>query len=336
LREGPVAIIGAGAFGAALAVAFAGGGTDVVLLGRDAEAAARMAAARKAARGGAALPERVTPTADPALLADAAIALIATPAQTTRAVLAQHNPLIAADAPLVLCAKGLEKGSLARQSEIAAEVAPGRPVAVLTGPSFADEISLGLPTAITLACADLELGRAAQERLAAPMLRLYLTDDVVGAEMGGALKNVIAIACGAAVGRGLGESARAALMTRGFAELTRIAAAMGGRPETMAGLSGLGDLALTCASEKSRNFAYGLALGRGRTPAEIAADGRTYEGAATAEVAVSLARKLGVEAPICAVVADLVAGRCDMEGAIASLLARPLKRESWSGKAERK
>ena len=164
---------------------------------------------------------------------------------------------------------------------------------MLTGPSFAAEISIGLPTALTLACADHDIGEEIQARLAAPTLRLYLTDDVVGAEMGGALKNVIAIACGATAGKGLGESARAALMTRGFAELTRIAAAKGGRLETMAGLSGLGDLALTCASEKSRNFAYGVALGQGRSPEAIAADGRTYEGAATAGVTVKLAEKTG-------------------------------------------
>ncbi len=328
LNDGPVAVIGAGAFGTALAIALAGGGASTVLLGRNAEAAARMAETRKAEKGGATLPDLVTPTADPAMLADAPLALMAVPAQMTRSVLAQHDAAIPPEAPLVLCAKGLEKGTLDRQSEIAAEVAPDRAVAVLTGPSFAAEISLGLPTAVTLACADLKLGEEIQRRLAAPMLRLYLTDDVVGAEMGGALKNVIAIACGASVGRGLGESARAALMTRGFAELSRIVVAMGGRAETAAGLSGLGDLALTCASDKSRNFAFGLELGQGRTPDESAADGRTYEGAATADVAVALARKLGVEAPICAVVADLVAGRCDIDGAIATLLARPLKRES--------
>ncbi len=328
LRDGPVAIIGAGAFGSALAVAIAGGGKNVVLLGRDADAAARMAETRKAEKGGAILPDLVTPTADRAALARASVALIAVPAQTTRTVLTDLDASIPSDAPLVLCAKGLEKGTLDRQSEIAAEVSPGRPAAVLTGPSFATEISRGLPTALTLACADLELDEAIQARLAAPTLRLYLTDDVAGAEMGGALKNVIAIACGATMGRGLGESARAALMTRGFAEATRIATAMGARPETLSGLSGIGDLALTCNSEKSRNFAYGLALGRGKTPDEIAADGRTYEGAATAGVAVALAEKLGVDAPICAVVADLVAGRCDIDGAVATLLARPLKRET--------
>ena len=217
---------------------------------------------------------------------------------------------------------------MARQSEIAAELAPDRAAAVLTGPSFAAEISKGLPTALTLACADSQVGEALQAQLSTATLRLYLTDDVVGAELGGALKNVFAIACGAAAGAGLGESARVALMTRGFAELTRIATAMGARPETLGGLSGLGDLALTCGSEKSRNFTYGMALGQGKTPDEIAADGRTYEGAATAGVAVSLAEKLEVDAPICSVVSDLVAGRCDIDQAIAALLARPLKRES--------
>lgn len=327
LNGGPIAVIGAGAFGTALAVALSHGGAKTVLLGRDAAGADRMARTRRAEKGGASLPELVTPTADPSMLADASVALLAVPAQSSRGVLSELAPLIAPDAPLVLCAKGLEKGTLARQSRIAADAAPDRTSCVLTGPSFAAEISIGLPTALTLACADHDIGEEVQARLSAPTLRLYLTDDVVGAEMGGALKNVIAIACGAAVGKGLGESARAALMTRGFAELTRIAAAKGGRPETMAGLSGLGDLALTCASDKSRNFAYGLALGRGMSPEEIAADGRTYEGAATAGVAVKLAERLGVEAPICAVVADLVASRVDIDGAIERLMTRPLKRE---------
>ena len=208
------------------------------------------------------------------------------------------------------------------QTEIAAAEAPGHEAMVLTGPSFASEMQAGLPTAVTLAASDEALGERVQARLAGPAFRPYLTSDVIGAQIGGALKNVIAIACGAAMGRGLGESARAALMTRGFAEMTRVAAARGARLETLAGLSGFGDLSLTCASTKSRNFAFGFALGEGRL-----APGATYEGVATAEAAVSLTTRLGVEAPVTKTVAALVSGAQDVDGAMADLLSRPLRRE---------
>ncbi len=180
---------------------------------------------------------------------------------------------------------------------------------------------------MTLVIADLELGDRLQRRLATPSLRPYLTDDVIGAQIGGAVKNVIAIACGAAIGAGLGESARAALMTRGFAEMVRIGTALGGRAETLGGLSGLGDLALTAASPLSRNFRYGEALGRGATPAELAADRTTYEGAATARPLAQLAAKLGIEVPIAAAVADLVEGALDVPAAVRQLFNRPLRRE---------
>jgi len=260
-------------------------------------------------------------------LAGAGIVLSAVPAQATREVLAALAPALPAGAPLVLTAKGLERGTLKLQSQVAAEVTPGHPAAILTGPSFADDLVAGLPTAVTLAVADPGLGAWLQPRLATPSLRPYLTDDVTGAQIGGAVKNVIAIACGAAIGAGLGESARAALMTRGFAEMVRLGTAMGARAETLGGLSGLGDLALTSASEKSRNFAYGLALGRGVAPDEIARDGRTYEGAATAAPVAALAQRLGIEMPIAAVVAALVAGEIDVPAAVEQLMGRPLKRE---------
>jgi len=262
-----------------------------------------------------------------AVLEGAGLVLSAVPAQATRDVLAAVAPALPGGVALVLTAKGLEKGTLKLQSEIAAEVAPGHPAAILTGPSFASDLTTGLPTAVTLAMADTVLGEALQRRLATPSLRPYLTDDIIGAQIGGAVKNVIAIACGAVIGAGLGESARAALMTRGFAEMLRIGTALGGRAETLGGLSGLGDLALTCASESSRNFAYGLALGRGTTPPALAADGRTYEGAATAGPVAALAAWLGVEMPLAAAVAALVAGRLGVPEAIEKLFNRPLRRE---------
>ncbi len=258
-----IAVIGAGAFGTALAVAEATDGREVRLWGRD---PAAMAAARRTREiprlPGVALPEPLACTADLADLAGAEIILLVLPAQATAAFLAAHAAALP-PAPLVLCAKGIDARTHRTQTEIAAAAAPGHTLAALTGPGFAGEIARGLPTALTLACADPGLGRTLQQGLATRRLRLYLTDDITGAELGGALKNVIAIACGMSDGAGLGASARAALMTRGFAEMTRLAVAMGARPETLAGLSGLGDLSLTCNSDQSRNFALGRALGAG-------------------------------------------------------------------------
>ena len=298
--NGAVVILGQGAWGTALGQTLSGAGSQVRFWRRGRSAA---------------------------VLEGAGLVLSAVPAQATREVLAALGPALPSGVALVLTAKGLEKATLKLQSEIAAEVAPGHPVAILTGPSFASDLTAGLPTAVTLAVADAVLGETLQRRLATPSLRPYLTDDIIGAQIGGAVKNVIAIACGAAIGAGLGESARAALMTRGFAEMVRIGTALGGRAETLGGLSGLGDLALTCASEASRNFAYGLALGRGTSPTELAADGRTYEGAATAGPVAALAVRLGVEMPLAAAVAALVAGALDVPDAVSNLFNRPLRRE---------
>ncbi len=293
----PVVILGQGAWGTALGRTLADAGRQVRFW-RRADSAA--------------------------VMEGAGVVISAVPAQATRDVL---SALALAEAvPLVLTAKGLERGTLALQSQIAAEAAPGHPVAVLTGPGFARDLTAGLPTAVTLAVSGVA-GEELQRRLATPSLRPYLTDDVIGAQIGGAVKNVIAIACGAAIGIGLGESARAALMTRGFAEMVRLGTALGGRAETLGGLSGLGDLALTAASEQSRNFAYGLALGRGATPADLAADGRTYEGAATAGPVAALAARLGVEMPVAATVAALVAGGLAVPEAVEKLFNRPLRRE---------
>ncbi len=297
-----VATLGAGAFGKAIHLIAQAGG-EASLLGR-----------REA-------PGVITDWR--AELGSASLVAMAVPAQATRCVLKNISGLLSDDAILVMLAKGIEAKTGALQAEIAADETPNIPVMVLTGPSFASEMLDGLPTAVTLASSDAALGERVQMRLAGPAFRPYLSDDVTGAQIGGAMKNVIAIACGVAMGRGLGESARAALMTRGFAEMTRIAIARGAKVETLAGLSGFGDLALTCASAKSRNFAFGFALGEGRL-----APGATYEGVATAEAAVSLANRMKIDAPVAKTVAALVAGEQDVDGAMADLLSRPLRRET--------
>jgi glycerol-3-phosphate dehydrogenase (NAD(P)+) len=318
-----IGVIGAGAFGTALAATQAAAGRDVVLWGRD-----RQVMAEIAARGenrlrlpGRPLPAGLVATSDLGRLADRDVLLLALPAQATAGFLATEAAALP-DVPLVLCAKGLERGSFRRQSEIAAALADGRPVAVLTGPGFADDLARGLPTALTLAAATPALGPRLQSGLATPRLRLYLTDDVIGAELGGALKNVVALACGMAEGRGLGQSARAALMTRGFAEMVRLATALGARPATLAGLSGLGDLSLTCNSRQSRNFAAGCALGAGE-----AVPAGTVEGLATARAACELGRLNRVEMPIAEAVAGVVEGHNTLAEAIEGLLARPLREE---------
>ena len=317
-----IGVLGAGAFGTALAVAQAAEGREVRLWGRDPEAMAAAERAREVPRlPGVPLPPTLRCTAALADLAGAEALLLVVPAQATEAFLAEAADRLP-PAPLVLCAKGIDAKAHRRQTEIAAARAPGRPLAALTGPGFAAEIARGLPTALTLACADPRVGPELQARLATRRLRLYLTDDVIGAELGGALKNVVAIACGMVEGSRLGASARAALMTRGFAEMTRLAVAMGARPETLAGLSGLGDLSLTCNSAQSRNFALGRALGAGE-----GRPGGTVEGVATARAACELAAAHGVELPIAAAVADVLDGTTTLAGAMEALLARPLTTE---------
>ncbi len=296
-----IGIIGAGAFGSALAVAYGHSGLDVALWAR----------AKPFERN---YPPTVSHVSNLEDLAGSEAILLVLPAQKT-GVFLEENTL--PDAPLVLCAKGIDAGSGLLQSQIAAAHCKAH-LSVLTGPGFANEIAAHLPTALTLAG-----GNAAQQALlSTDRLRLYRTDDLIGAQAGGALKNVIALACGMAIGAGLGESARAALLTRGFAEMQRLGVALGARAETFQGLSGLGDLALTCASAQSRNFAQGLAFGRGNGHT-----GGTVEGLATAQVAAELAIKLGVEAPITAAVAEVVAGRASLGEAMEALLARPLKEE---------
>ena len=318
-----IGILGAGAFGTALAVALAREGTPVTLWGRDPEAMAQLATTRLSPHlPGVDLPCGIAVTPDLAQAAQHRTLLLAVPMQSLSDLLG------ALDAPLdgarlVACCKGIDLATGTGPSKVITRAKPQALPAVLTGPSFAADIARGLPTALTLACADAQAGHDLQHQLSTRSLRLYRTTDVTGAELGGALKNVIAIACGACIGAGLGDSARAALMTRGFAEMTRLAAHFGARPETLAGLSGLGDLALTCTSDLSRNYRFGQALGQGQ-----AFDPRvTVEGAATARAVTRLAAREGLSMPISAVVAALAAGEATVSEALDELLSRPLKEE---------
>ncbi len=314
-----VGVIGAGAFGTALASVMRIGGLDVTLWGRDAAQVSAMQVDRVNAQylQGVPLPDGLNVTADLTAIMDADVVLLALPAQRLRGFLTDSS--FATDAPVVLCAKGIEGDTGLLQTQ----VFDGNRMAVLSGPGFASEMTKGMPTALSIACADANLGATLQESLSTQTLRLYLTRDVTGVQLGGALKNVYAIACGIVVGAGLGESARAALMTRGFAELARLAGAMGAQTETLMGLSGFGDLALSCTSLQSRNFAFGEQLGR----AGIFGTGKTVEGVATAEAVLALATKAGVEMPIAQAVADVLNGRQQINEALATLMSRPLKRE---------
>ncbi|HEX8662786.1 MAG TPA: NAD(P)H-dependent glycerol-3-phosphate dehydrogenase [Beijerinckiaceae bacterium] len=323
-----IAVAGGGAWGTALANAAALAGREVVWWMRDPAAARTIAEIRESARylPGVRLHDRVTPTADLALLAQADAALLVVPAQTVRSVAGALAGVLPQPAPLVICAKGIERGTGLFLTDAVCEVRQGAPVAVLSGPSFADDVARGLPTAVTLACVHEDLAGALAEALSGPTFRLYRGTDVRGVEIGGAAKNVLAIACGAVVGRGLGESAKAALTARGFAELMRFARAYGGQPETLMGLSGLGDLVLTCGSAHSRNFAFGERLGRGASVAE-ASGGKLAEGAFTASVLVDLARAKRVDMPIAQAVEAVIAGRLTIDAAIETLMSRPLRAE---------
>jgi glycerol-3-phosphate dehydrogenase (NAD(P)+) len=316
-----IAIMGGGAFGTALAITL-GAETPVTLWVRDQGRAAAIQATRGNERHlpGAVLPENVTVSAELADV-DADTLLVAVPTQQLDAFLSDHCRAIGGRT-LVLCCKGVHLATGLRPSELASRYCPMARLAVMTGPSFAADIAQGLPTALTLATkVD---GEDLQARLSTSSLRLYLTDDVTGAELGGALKNVVALAAGISMGAGLGDSARAAVVTRGFAEMTRFAVSAGAKAETLAGLSGLGDLILTCTSEKSRNYAAGLALGRGDT----LPGGITIEGVATARAVAGAARKVGPDMPLTQMVAAVVDGHVTVAEALAALMARPLKKET--------
>ncbi len=323
-------VVGGGAWGTALANAAAAAGHPVTLWLRDAEAAAALEARRENPRylPGVPLHAGIRATARPDDLAGARATLLVVPAQTVRGVLEALRTPLASAGPVILCAKGIERGSDSFMSAVAEQVLPpGTPVAVLSGPSFAADVARGLPTAVTLAASDPGLAASLSALLSGPSFRLYHTDDVRGVEIGGAGKNVLAIACGIVAGRGLGESARAALIARAYAELMRFARTFGGRAETLMGLSGLGDLVLTASSPQSRNFAFGERLGRG-VPAADAAGGKLAEGAFTAAALAGLATAKGIEMPVAAAVAAIVAGTAGVDDVIAGLLARPLRGET--------
>jgi glycerol-3-phosphate dehydrogenase (NAD(P)+) len=324
-------VIGGGAWGTALAEVCARAGLAVRLWAREPEVRESINAEHENPLflPGIKLSAAIGAVGDFSALADCDLVLAAPPAQHMRAALEAFARFAPPGLPVVLCAKGVEQGSLKLMTEVLAEALPGARAAVLSGPSFAADVARGLPTAVTLACADPALGQALAQAIALPTFRPYWTDDLIGAEMGGAVKNVLAIACGAAEGRGLGRSAHAALITRGFAELTRLAVAKGGRAETVAGLCGLGDLVLTCSSPQSRNMSVGLALGRGESLSQALAGKRSVaEGVTSAPAVLALARSLKVETPICEAMAAVLGGDITLDQAIDGLLARPLKPET--------
>ena len=321
-----VGVVGAGAWGTALAQVAAADDAPVLLWALEPEvvAAVNRTQENPLYLPGVALSPHIRATGDMAELAGCDALLIVTPAQHLRNVLAR----IGGRMPLVLCAKGIEAGTGLLMSEVAAEIRPEAPIAVLSGPTFAHEVAKGLPTAITLACADEAMGAALRDRLARPAFRPYLSDDVIGAEIGGAVKNVLAIACGVTEGAGLGLNARAALISRGFAEMVRFGLARGARAETLSGLSGLGDLVLTCSSVNSRNFSLGKALGEGEAAADLLSHRRTVaEGAFTAPVLRDVSRAAGVDMPIVEAVCTLLEGSRPVAQVIDTLLARPLRPE---------
>jgi glycerol-3-phosphate dehydrogenase (NAD(P)+) len=315
-------VIGAGAWGTALAIQAARAGNRVRLWARDPARAARLAAERENPRlPGVRLPDMISVVSDLSEAAD--ICLLAVPMQHLRAVLSR---LPERSEPLVACVKGVETGSLCLPLEVITEVHPGTPAAILTGPNFAREIAAGLPAAAVVAATHAALRDRIIPMLATPAFRLYGNDDPIGAQIGGAAKNVIAIAAGVVIGAGLGENARAALITRGLAELSRLVVAQGGRAETVMGLSGLGDLLLTCTGQSSRNFSLGVALGRGEKLADIlGARSAVTEGVATAPALI--ARAAGVDLPICSAVARLLAGQVTLAEAMSNLLSRPRRNE---------
>jgi glycerol-3-phosphate dehydrogenase (NAD(P)+) len=322
-----IGVLGGGAWGTALAQVAAREEAPVTLWAREAEVAESVNAnhENRAFLPGVSLSPTIRATGKLDDLSDADALLVVVPAQFLRSVLAQ---LETGSRPLVLCAKGIEAGTRLLVAEVARELHPQAPVAVLSGPTFAHEVARGLPTAVTLACEDDGLREALAERLGGPTFRTYGSSDVTGAEIGGAVKNVLAIACGVVEGAGLGLNARASLIARGFAEMTRFGVARGGRRETLAGLSGLGDLVLTCSSTNSRNFSLGVGLGQGKRAAELLADRRTVaEGAATAPVLREAAEAAGVEMPVTEAVCALLEG-APVDQVVRSLLARPLRGET--------
>jgi glycerol-3-phosphate dehydrogenase (NAD(P)+) len=326
MRCDRIAVIGAGAWGTALANVAGRAGRAVTLRARDSASAARMAQTRESPHlPGLALDDGVTVTANLTAAGQADAILLVVPAQALREVATELAPNISPATPVIACAKGIERGSGAFMTDVIAACIPKAIPAVLSGPSFAADVMRGLPTAVTLAAADSEVAAMLAQALGSATFRPYHTTDVRGVEIGGAAKNVLAIAAGIVTGRGLGASAGAALVTRGFAELMRFGRACGARPETLVGLSGLGDLVLTCSSLQSRNFALGVALGEGQALAQ--AQGKLVEGVFTASALVKMADEKGVEMPIATAVDAVLDGRLSIDAAIESLMSRPFRAE---------
>ncbi|MCJ7421220.1 NAD(P)H-dependent glycerol-3-phosphate dehydrogenase [Sphingomicrobium astaxanthinifaciens] len=323
-----IAVVGAGAWGTALAQVAATGGREVLLwaLEDDVVRAVNTIHQNPIYLKDIPLEPSIRATSNFSDLSQADAWLVVTPAQHMRAVLGRAP---CPGMPLVLCSKGIEERSGQLLHHVAKDVCATSPVAVLSGPCFAHEVARGLPTAVTLACEDEALGAALHERLALPTFRLYSTDDVAGAEVGGAIKNVLAIACGIVEGKAMGQNARAAIIARGFAEMKRFGAAVGAREETLAGLSGLGDLVLTCTSTASRNFSLGKAIGEGRSAAELMSDRTTVaEGAHTAPVLARIARDGDIDMPIVETVAALLSGEVSIDEAVEQILSRPPRPEN--------
>ena len=321
-------VIGGGAWGTALAQVAATGGRETLLWALEEEVVSGINERREnsAFLAGVPLSEAILATGNLNDLDECDAWLVVTPAQHMRAVLERAR---SCDKPLILCSKGIEEKSGELLHRVAKQCCPGAQVAVLSGPTFAHEVARGLPTAVTLAAEDSDLAEQLRERIAQPTFRIYVSDDVAGAEIGGAVKNVLAIACGVVEGKGLGQNARAALIGRGFAEMTRFGLAHGARRETLAGLSGLGDLVLTCSSTSSRNYSLGKGIGEGRSASELLADRKTVaEGAFTAPVLARMARDKGIDMPIVETVDALIAGRANVDQALGALLARPPKAEA--------
>ena len=323
---GRVGIIGAGAWGTALAIVAREAGHSVMLWAREHEVieAINSRHENEMFLAGIGLDPMIRATGDPAEAADADLVLFAVPAQFLRRTVRNTAIGWRCGTAAVICSKGIEHETCALLSEVIAECLPGVPVAVLSGPSFAAEVAREQPTAVTLACADPALRQAVPAALGTTLFRIYSHDDVIGAQVGGAVKNVLAIACGIVAGRRFGSNARAALITRGLAEMARLAIAKGARPDTLMGLSGLGDLVLTCTTMDSRNYSLGVALGEGRALNEVLASRRSVaEGVFSAASVATLARRLGVDMPICFAVDAVLNAGADIDTTIADLLARP-------------
>jgi glycerol-3-phosphate dehydrogenase (NAD(P)+) len=323
----PVGIIGAGAWGTALATVMQKAHGDALIWAHEAAVVASINTDRRnhLYLPGVELAEGIRATGDITEMVNCQALMLVTPAQHLRATLSAMPKFTK---PLILCCKGIEGDTQMLMSEVTAAICPDNAIAVLSGPTFAHEVAAGMPTAITLACTNQALGAQLMRLVAAPAFRPYYSDDVLGAEIGGAVKNVLAIGCGVVDGAGLGLNARAALIARGFTEMQRYGLARGGKAETLSGLSGLGDLVLTCSSENSRNFSLGRGLGQGKSATDMLADRRTVaEGASTAPVLLQSAKKLGVEMPIVEAVCALLSGSASVGQVVEALLSRPLKAE---------